>query len=652
MNFFRSQDEARRASRRLVVAFVLAVILVVAAVDLVVFAGLSFYQGTRGTYLPLRDWMAANPGTVAITTLGVVGIIAGASLYKTVILSGGGGLVAQSLGGVRISADTTDPLQRRLLNVVEEMSIASGVPMPEVYLLEHENGINAFAAGHNPSNAAIGVTRGALTTLNRAELQGVIAHEFSHILNGDMRLNLRLMGMLFGLLMIALIARTVLRLVAQVHGSDRRRGVFIPVAVVFAVTLLIVGYLGLFLGRLLQAAVSRRRESLADASAVQFTRDPGGLRDALVKIAAHGGGSRIRNLEVEEVAHMLFAPGTRRLMATHPPLVKRLKAIDPRFDVREIDAARARLIAQSKPQSQPQRRAAARPKPRTGVGQSLGDLIRLPEALVIAEQVGNPGTAHVRLAREIRESLPEALVDAGQHPNSARALLLALALDAPGEVRELQIRFIERQLGAATATAVAELQDEVDSLAPTLRIPALLRGFATLRQLSREARLELVSCLNGMMQRGGKGGLHSYVLRKLAQVHLLDELQPVRATHPLSLRAVRGDVQVLFSVLARYGHPDGVEARRAYEAGVHHLYPRERPAYAVPGDWARLLDASLSRLDRLAPAAKEGLVEAMVKAVAHDGQLTLGEAELLRAICASVHCPLPPLIEEGWRADD
>jgi len=152
-----------------------------------------------------------------------------------------------------------------------------------------------------------------------------------------------------------------------------------------------------------------------------------------------------------------------------------------------------------------------------------------------------------------------------------------------------------------------------------------------------------------MMQRGGKGGLHSYVLRKLAQVHLLDELQPVRATHPLSLRAVRGDIQVLFSVLARYGHPDGVEARRAYEAGVHHLYPRERPAYAVPGDWARLLDASLSRLDRLAPVAKEGLVEAMVKAVAHDGQLTLGEAELLRAICASVHCPLPPLIEEGWR---
>ncbi|AMN47872.1 hypothetical protein ACG33_12335 [Steroidobacter denitrificans] len=649
MNFFHRQAEARRASRRLVAAFVFAVIMVVIAVDLVIFAGLSFYQGTQGYYLPLRDWMAVHPGTVVAVTLAVAGIIAGASLYKTVVLSGGGGLVAQSLGGVRVSADTTDPLQRRLLNVVEEMSIASGVPMPEVYLLEHENGINAFAAGHNPSNAAIGVTRGALTALDRAELQGVIAHEFSHILNGDMRLNLHLMGMLFGLLVIALIARTVLRLVAQVHGGDRRRGVIIPVAVVFAVTLLIVGYLGLFLGRLLQAAVSRRRESLADASAVQFTRNPRGLRDALIKIAAHAGGSRIRTLEVEQVAHMLFAPGTRRLMATHPPLIKRLKAIDPRFDVRQIEAARARLIGRprshSQPQSQgrPQRRAAGWPQ--SGTAQTRGDVIRPPEALVIVQQVGSPGTAHMQSARKIRESLPETLIAAGQRPDSARALLLALALNAPGEVRELQIRFIDQELGTVISAEVAGLQDEVDRLMPTQRIPALLRGYATLRQLSREARVELVSCLNGMMQRGGKGGLHSYVLRKLAQVHLLDELQPVRTGHALSLRVVRGDIQVLFSVLARHGHSDGVEARRAYEAGVHHLYPRERPAYAVPGDWARLLDASLGRLDRLAPAAKERLVEALLKTVAHDGRLTLGEAELLRAICAGLHCPLPPVID-------
>ena len=203
-------------------------------------------------------------------------------------------------------------MQRRLLNVVEEMAIASGVPMPEVYLLEQEAGINAFAAGHNPSNAAIAVTRGALTTLNRSELQGVIAHEFSHVLNGDMRLNVRLMGLLFGLLVIAIIARTVLRLAPR--GRSGKKGGGVAAILLAAFAILVIGYVGLFFGRLIQAAVSRSRESLADASAVQFTRDPSGLRGALLKIAAAGAGSRIVNPEGEEVAHMLFAPGMQRLL--------------------------------------------------------------------------------------------------------------------------------------------------------------------------------------------------------------------------------------------------------------------------------------------------------------------------------------------------
>ncbi len=320
----------------------------------------------------------------------MLAIIVLASFYKTMVLGGGGGVVARSLGGVRISADTTDPLQRRLLNVVEEMAIASGVPMPEVYLLEQESGINAFAAGHNTSNAAIGVTRGTLTTLNRAELQGVIAHEFSHILNGDMRLNVRLMGLLFGLLVIALIGRTVLRGATRVRG-DRKGGVMIVLLI--AVAVLIIGYVGLFFGRLIQAAVSRSREALADASAVQFTRDPNGLRGALVKIGASAAGSRVGNPEVEEVAHMLFAPGMSRFFATHPPLLERLKAIDPRFDPKEIDSARARMAAAAAEAETPAAAAKAA---------EAMSIIDLPVAApaMIAELVGNPGTgAHAARAR-------------------------------------------------------------------------------------------------------------------------------------------------------------------------------------------------------------------------------------------------------------
>ncbi|MET0536020.1 MAG: M48 family metallopeptidase [Steroidobacter sp.] len=634
MNFFERQEATRRTSRLLVILFATAVLSVVAAVNIVVFFVFATAMERNAGYAPrFTEWAAAYPGTILFTTLAVVGVLGLASLYKTVKLCGGGGVVARSLGGVRISPDTTDPQQRRLLNVVEEMAIASGVPMPEVYLLEHENGINAFAAGHNPANAAIGVTRGTLITLNRAELQGVIAHEFSHILNGDMRLNVRLMGLLFGLLVIALIGRTVLRLTSG--GRDSKKAM--PI-VVIALAVLVIGYVGLFFGRLIQAAISRNREALADASAVQFTRDPTGLRGALVKIGALSYGSKIGNPEVEEVAHMLFAPGMSRMFATHPALEDRLKAIDPRFDPKEFDAARTKLFAAAE-------EAKAEAVPKQTSAERLESIINIPGAgAAVAGLVGNPGTVHMQVAREIRKSLPEAIVLAGRHPDSARALLLALALDPNSDARERQKQFIARQIGDTLASGVTQLQTAIDALEPEQRMPALFGAFPALRQLTREERLQLISCLNGMLQREGRVSLQSYVLRKLAQVHLSDDLNPSARTRQLSLNVVQNDIQVLFSVLAQHGHADAVSARRAYEVGVHHLLPRARPEFAASENWAQPLDVALSRLDQLAPIVKEQLVEAMVKTVTHDQQLTLGEAELLRTVCATLHCPLPPLV--------
>lgn len=635
MNFFERQEQSRRTSRLLVVLFALAVICVVVAVNLVI--AVVFMQAEENLYgqtQTLMQWIGAHPRTVLVTTGVVAAIIGFASMYKSAVLGGGGGVVARSLGGVRISPDTTDPQERRLLNVVEEMAIASGVPMPEVYLLEQERGINAFAAGHNPANAAIGVTRGTLETLNRAELQGVIAHEFSHILNGDMRLNIRLMGLLFGLLVIALIGRTVLR----IGGNSREKKVMPVVVVAFAV--LVIGYIGLFFGRLIQAAVSRHREALADASAVQFTRDPTGLRGALVKIGAVSGGSRIGNPEVEEVAHMLFAPGMSRFFATHPALEARLKAIDPRFDPKEFERARtelARLAEQQKTDGVAKQTSAER----------LESLINVPGAAVsasVAGLVGNPGTVHMQVARDIRKSLPEAIATASRHAHSAEALLLALALDSNAEARERQQLFIRQQVGHQTADSVTELLGAVDALEPEQRMPALLRAIPALRQLTRDERLRLMSTLNGMLQREGRVSLQSYVLRKLAQVHLNDDLNPVARTRQLPLSAVHKDIQVLFSVIAQHGHTDAASSRRAYEVGVHHLLPRQRPSFVNLAHWAQPLDVALSRLDQLAPIVKEQLVEALVKTVTHDQKLTLGESELLRAVCATVHCPLPPLV--------
>ncbi|MFO7304161.1 MAG: M48 family metallopeptidase [Gammaproteobacteria bacterium] len=635
MNFFQRQEQARRASRWLVLLFVLAVLAVVCAVDAVIFFVLAQTElYTTGGAPPLPEWMAANVGTVIGVSSVVAGIIGLASLYKSIVLRAGGGAVARMLGGVRVSPDTTDPNERRLLNVVEEMSIASGVPMPEVYLLEHERGINAFAAGHNPADAAIGVTRGAIETLSRAELQGVIAHEFSHILNGDMRLNLRLIGLLFGLLVIALIARTVLRVARD------RRSTGSAVALV-ALAVLGIGYIGLFFGRLIQAAVSRRREALADASAVQFTRDPTGLRNALVKIAALAGGSKLTHPEVEEVAHMLFAPGMNRLFATHPPLMERIKAIDPHFDVAEIEKVRRQLV--SGVDLSREHYEAAVGKAREGTGR------RFAVTASLAQWVGNPSDTHMRVAREIRESLPQPIVQAARHPTSARGLLLALALDACSERRAEQRRSIGRQLGAQTLAQVEALEAAVDALAPEQRLPALMQSLATLRQLPREESLSLLAALSGLLQQEGELSLHRYALCKLAQVQLRDGIDPVARRRTLSLALVRNEAQVLFAVLARYGHEGEAEARRAYEIGMHHLYPRDRPPFSLPAQWPRALDVALSRLDQLVPAGKEQLIEALLKTVTHDQRLTIGEAELLRTVCAALHCPLPPLVDAANR---
>jgi len=648
MNFFQRQTETRRLSRWLVVLFLLAVVAVAVAVDAVVFTTLTAMQSdTAGPPLSVWEWMHAHPGVVILTTVSVIGVIGLSSLYKTAMLSGGGGVVARSLGGVRISADTADPLQRRLLNVVEEMSIASGVPMPEVYLLEHEAGINAFAAGYNPANAAIAVTHGTLTTLNRNELQGVIAHEFSHLLNGDMRVNIRIMGLLFGLLAIAVLARTVLRFVPQGRSSNRRGGAGggVFVILIAAVAVLVIGYVGLFFGRLIQAAVSRSRESLADASAVQFTRDPAGLRGALVKIGAMARGSYLATPQGEEVAHMLFAPGMSRLFATHPALEQRLKAIDPGFDASEFDAMRQRLAAERQAaQAEQARTGAAAADTSPTVAARLDSLLALPgAATTVAQLVGNPGTLHVAAAQQIRQSLPESLSLAGRHPTSARALFLALALEPDLAARERQQAFIARQLGSEVVTAMRDLQLDVDALQPQQRMPVLMRTFPALRQLPRDERARLMACLNGMLQREGRMSLPTYALRKLAQVQLRDDLDPRGRVGRLPLSILSRELQVLFAVLAQHGHTDESQARQAYEAGIGWVLPHQRALYVAPDNWATRLDVALTRLDQLTPQAKEQLVQGLVRTVVSDRRLTIGEAELLRAVCASLHCPLPPL---------
>ncbi len=641
MDFFARQAATRRQSRWMVFLFILAVIAIVIAIDFVVVTTIAVLavQDDGGLLASPDMSLSRYPLAVILSTIVVLGTIGIASLARTVSLAAGGGKVAEQLGGARVGADTTDPLKQRLRNVVEEMAIASGVPVPQVYVLEREAGINAFAAGYSPANAAIAVTRGALVNLDRAELQGVIAHEFSHVLNGDMRLSTRLIGLLFGLTVIAMIARTILRLAPR-GGGGRKGGGGVGVIIVAALVVLALGWIGLFFGRLIQAAVSRHRESLADASAVQFTRDPQGLRNALVKIGALGAGSRFVDADAEEVAHLLFAEGSGRTFATHPPLIERIRQIDPRFQPSEFDEVRRRM-GDARAMAEEEAARDAQPPARRG-GPLAGAIALAPAA--VAGLVANPGTEHVLEAHAMLESLPESFRRAARQPGQATVLFVALAIDTVPEARERQLAFIHQQYGGEHRDAVKAMLPQVDALAAVQRMPALLQVFAALSQLGRGERVELLKCLNGLLVRENRASPFGYALRKLAQVQLQDNLDPRRhAAGTLSAQGARDALQVLFSALATQGSDGESAARQAYEAGMTLMLPGIHPPYARLAHWPPQLDQALTRIDRLQPAAKNQLVQALAATISHDARMTVAESELLRAICATLHCPLPPL---------
>ncbi|MBX3703707.1 MAG: M48 family metallopeptidase [Steroidobacteraceae bacterium] len=644
MDFFGRQAETRRLSRWLVLLFVLAVGAIVVAINLVVIVAAGILTSADGGMLADGTVRIADyPMVILASTTVVLGTIFVSSLVRTAALSAGGSAVAQSLGGTRVSPDTSDPLRRRLMNVVEEMAIASGVPVPQVFVLDREAGINAFAAGHNPANAAIAVTRGALVNLNRAELQGVIAHEFSHVLNGDMRLSTRLIGWLFGLTVVAMVARFVLRHAPR-GGGGRKGGAAVGVIMAAAAIVLLLGWIGLFFGRLIQAAVSRKRESLADASAIQFTRDRDGLRGALVKIGALGVGSRFMDTDAEEVAHLLFASGVQRAFATHPPLVERIREIDPRFDPGEFEVARRRM---NEERAEQVGGAGTRAEAAAKMGGLLQGAIVLAPATV-AGLVANPATEHVLQAQGLLASLPDGIRLPARNPERAAALFIALALDPTRDGRDRQLAFVHQQLGGDFHDAVVELLPRVDELTAVQRMPVLLQVFATLHPLPRSERIALLKCLNGLLTREGRVSVFAWAMRKLAQVQLQDELDPRRrVVGQLTLHAARNELQVLFCVLAMHGSEDETEARRAYEAGMEELLPRVRPPFRREGHWAARLDQALTRLDALQPAGKELLVRALVRTISHDQRMTVAESELLRAICAVLHCPLPPLYAAG-----
>jgi len=644
VNFFAAQDRARKASRRLVLAYIAATVLIVAGVTAIVgFALFSFGNAGHG-YTP-ANFARANVGVLAGTALLTTLFILGASLFKTSVLSSGGGAVATQMGGTLVPADVRDPLRRRLRNVVEEMAIASGVPVPEIYVLEEESSINAFAAGFTPSDAAVAVTRGTLELLDRNELQGVIAHEFSHILNGDMRLNIRLMGVLFGIMVLSLIGRLIVRggYHTSIISSRRDRGA--PVVLIIGLGLAILGGIGMFFARVIKAGVSRQREFLADASAVQFTRQSEGIANALKKIGGYSQGSLIQAADPEEVSHMLFGSGSKfaGIFATHPPLIDRIQALDPSFkesDFPRVDPRQHRSMAGDGGETASAFAGDVTTALASGGAQVLAESI--------AETVGQPENEHVEYAQHLRQSTPESLYEAAHSSEFAYLLTIALILDRSGRIVERQLALAKEQLGTERARLLRRYYDELAATGPEYRLPLLEIAFPALKLRPAQELSYLVSLATRMIEIDGEIDLYEYCFYRILMSNLGKAVDP--SGRRRALRSKRRDLQAstigLLRVLADYGHENENEREAAFAKGIETLGPWAQD-YGYESDrkfTVAVLDHSLDVLLGLNSKGKESLLRAISTTAGHDGKLTVTEAELIRAVCATLDYPLPPIL--------
>ncbi|TAL06200.1 MAG: hypothetical protein EPO07_02170 [Verrucomicrobia bacterium] len=648
MDFFERQDKARRNTKWLVFYFALAVLLITLSVYFVsLFAFGTF--GSRRHFQGYESFALWNPKIFLFSAAGTLAVIACGSFYKMSELSSGGSAVAESMGGRLVPPNTTDPLERKLRNVVEEMALASGVPVPQVYVMDNERGINAFAAGHSPSDAAVAVTRGCMETLTRDELQGVIGHEFSHILNGDMRLNLRLMGIIFGIMCLAIVGRTLLR----VRSSGRDRN---PLPLL-GLLLLVLGWVGVFFGNLIQAAVSRQREFLADASAVQFTRNPLGLSGALQKIGGSASGSEMISEHAAAASHMFFSSALSssffNLFATHPPLEQRIQAIDPTWDGKfkrvEIPREDADALVESilgKPRGA---------RMAEGLAAGLAGAAAAPRPTVRAQtsvvNIGAPTPMHLRYAVELRSSLPESVRAATREPLNAVALVYAMLLSEDAAMRATQIEGLAQRTTNDVAQKALALWPEVVPLASRARLPLVELALPALRGLRPNEYEEFTRALKWLIESDEQIELFEFVLQKIVSRHLASQFRktPPPIIQFYTVRPLVPDCAVLLSALAQSGSADDAEVAKAFEKGAPFLRGGEVMISLSSRSECGLqqIDAALNRLAQAAPQIKKNLIEACVQTVGADGVIQESEAELLRAICDTLDCPMPPVLVES-----
>lgn len=635
MNFFERQDEARKKTKVLVLYFGLAVLLTVVAVNAAVFMILSYGAGYDAG---AQGWFAGPYWMYA--TLGTVFVIASGSTARLVALAGGGRAVAEMVKARLVNTDTADPDERRLVNIVEEMSIASGVPVPELYVMDGEHGINAFVAGYKPTETVLVVTKGALGVLDRDELQGVVGHEYSHILNGDMRINVRLIGILAGILAIGQVGLFILRNIRFSGRSSRSSKGGGGIIILLGVALLVIGYIGLFFGRLIKAAISRQREYLADASSVQFTRNPSGIAGALMKIKEAAEGSLLVGSHAEDMSHMCFEKSIEvsfsELMATHPPLEERIRAIDPRL-LHDAEKKQAAPAARMKPApvGTPHLSGAGEAAAGFGGGGQRAGAV----AAGLSGLVGNPTPEHAEYAAVLHASLPVGLLDALHTPRGAVAAVYILLLPGDPALAKRGLSLLQEREGGDVTALVMDYRGTISALGPRVRLPLVDLAVPALKRLPEAEREKFLKAAHDVVELDNEVSLFEYSLLTLLGKYLSGRDMGADRVKFRSFSQVSSEVGLLLSAMANAGGDDGGAKKAMLGLG---LEPAGLPAFTAES--VRGLDYAIGRLTMLPAGLKQGLIDACVACVEHDGRVTVSEAELLRAVSASLDCPMPPVL--------
>lgn len=629
-DFFARQEDARRQSGRLLLFFGMAVIGVALAVY-VVTALLLLVGADAGE--SARFW---RPQLFLWTTTATLLLIGACSWWKISELRDGGAGIATMLGARPVPLQPRDPRERMLRNVVEEMAIASGMPVPELFLLERERGINAFAAGNGIADSVICVTNGAVQLLTREELQGVVAHEFSHILNGDVLLNIRLLGWLNGILVVSQAGEIMLR---GLRGGRGRSGGLIALV---AVALYAIGYIGYFFGQLIKSAVSRQREYLGDASAVQFTRNPEGLAGALKKTGGLSFGSRLDHPRAAEISHMFFGNGVQEAwlhaLDSHPPLIDRIRRLDPRFNG---------IYPRVEPLPPPPDESKAVHSRRVSPPQKVSPSLSGAGVLALLDSIGTPMQEHIGRARTIIAQLPDELMAAVRDPGGASLVVYALLLDKNPEMRERQERLVPmRQQEIVRLRGLAALTDRLPREA---RLPLLDLSLPALRTLDPNGYRQLKETVEALTAADGRVSLFEFALRYILLRHLAPRFNPGQQ-RPTQIYAVRGVAQECLCVLAamaRVGHGKPEEVQKSFEQGITVLEESQAERSLPPAaecDAAALVRA----FDKLVGASlqiKRRLLAACLQCILHDGIVQGEEVELFRAVADAIGCPVPPWLD-------